>query len=312
MVDHIQKVTLGNFPQKIHISFTNPDAPILLVLHGGPGVSNRHSLMNRHKDLASDFVLVAWDQRGCAGSYAGVDPATLTVDRLVDDAHELTEWLCLAFSQQKLNILGGSWGSQLGTLLACRYPERIANYVGTGQVVDGFENERISWQFTMDAATKARDEKSIATLRRVGPPVKGQYLGGLSGLMAQRRILSKYGGSTRADKGFFESYVKPVFLSGEYTPSDLWGYLRGYSLVLGTMWPELVDYDFRVSNNSFTMPYYIFQGRQDKNTPSSLVEAYFEILSAPRKELVWFEHSAHGPLSDEPERFKRLLREKLL
>jgi pimeloyl-ACP methyl ester carboxylesterase len=312
MHDHIQKITLGGFPQKIHIRFIDPDAPILLVLHGGPGMANRHSLMTRHSDLARDFVLVAWDQRGCAGSYAGVDPATLTVNRLVDDAHELVLWLTKQFGHEKVCILGGSWGSQLGTLLAYRHPERIAAYVGTGQVVDGTENERISWEFTVAKATEAKDAKALRTLYRVGPPANGQYKGGLSGLIAQREQLARFGGSTGKGAGIFEAYVKPVLLSGEYTPADIWGYLRGYRLVLKTMWPQLTVYDFSTEINRLEVPVYIFQGRHDQNTPADLVQQYFEVLEAPHKELVWFEESAHSPLSDEPERFKQLLREKLL
>ncbi|MDR1358256.1 MAG: alpha/beta hydrolase, partial [Coriobacteriales bacterium] len=310
--DHIQKVDLGGFPQKLHIRFTDPDAPILLVLHGGPGMSNRHSIMTQHDDLARDFVVVAWDQRGCAGSYKGVDPATLTVDRLVEDAHELVEWLCEQFGAAQINILGGSWGSQLGTLLAYRYPERIAAYVGCGQVVDGIQNEQLSWEFTVEEARKAADQRSLHTLERIGPPEQGQYRGGLKGLLAQRRILSRYGGSTRKGEGFFNSYVKPVLLSKEYSAEDVWGYLRGSTLVLATMWPELVNYDFRREAHRFAMPYFIFQGRADRNTPAALVEEYFAIVDAPVKELVWFEESAHSPLGDEPERFKRLLRERLL
>jgi pimeloyl-ACP methyl ester carboxylesterase len=312
MYDHIQKVPLGGFPQKTHIRFADPDAPILLVLHGGPGLANRHSLMDKHSDLARDFVLVAWDQRGCAGSYAGVDPATLTVNRLVDDAHELVLWLTEQFGHEKICILGGSWGSQLGTLLARRHPEYIAAYVGTGQVVDGAENERISWEFVVAKATEANDAKALRTLCRVGPPANGQYKGGVSGLIAQRRLLAHFGGSTGRGAGIFDAYVKPVLCSGEYAPADIWGYLRGYRLVLEAMWPTLTAYDFRAEASRLEVPTYIFQGRHDQNTPAKLVEQYFEILEAPHKGLVWFEKSAHSPLSDEPERFKRLLREKLL
>ena len=58
--------------------------------------------------------------------------------------------------------------------------------------------------------------------------------------------------------------------------------------------------------------YYIFQGAHDNNTPSALVQAYYDAIEAPDKDLIWFEHSAHGPLREEPETYKRLLREKLL
>jgi esterase/lipase len=78
------------------------------------------------------------------------------------------------------------------------------------------------------------------------------------------------------------------------------------------MWPTLTGYDFPTQCNTFKMPYYIFQGRLDNNTPSALVQNFYDSITAPDKDLVWFEHSAHGPLSEEPEKFKALLREKLL
>jgi pimeloyl-ACP methyl ester carboxylesterase len=78
------------------------------------------------------------------------------------------------------------------------------------------------------------------------------------------------------------------------------------------MWPILTDYDFPSQCNTFKAPYYIFQGRLDRNTPAALVQSFYDCISAPGKDLIWFEHSAHSPLSEEPERFKALLREKFL
>ena len=48
-----------------------------------------------------------------------------------------------------------------------------------------------------------------------------------------------------------------------------------------------------------------------------LTESYNEATdpkqqAAPKKELIWFEHSGHNPMTDEPERFKSLLRDRLL
>ena len=42
------------------------------------------------------------------------------------------------------------------------------------------------------------------------------------------------------------------------------------------------------------------------------MQAYYDAIVAPDKDLVWFENSAHGPLGEEPEKFKRLMREKFL
>ncbi|GHV18012.1 alpha/beta hydrolase [Spirochaetia bacterium] len=312
MINTITKVPLGGFPQKIHVLGTRPENPLLLFLHGGPGITNRHSVIKKQADLCDAFTIVAWDQRGNGGSYRGLDPKTLTVDRLVEDARELVEYLCAAYHKQKLFICGGSWGTELGTLLAYRYPEHIAAYVGSGQVVNGVENETLSYQFSLEQAEAAGDNKSVAVLKKYGPPVKGQYKNGFEGLMAQRRIMKKYGGHSTKKGGYFSTMVLPMICSGEYTPADLYGIIKGYKLVLSAMWPILTDYDFPTQCNTFKMPYYIFQGRLDRNTPSALVQGFYDRITAPDKDLVWFEHSAHGPLGEEPEKFKALLREKLL
>ena len=60
------------------------------------------------------------------------------------------------------------------------------------------------------------------------------------------------------------------------------------------------------------MPYYIFQGRRDENTPAALIQNYYDSIEAPDKDLIWFENSAHRPLSEEPELFRKHLHEKFL
>lgn len=314
MIEKKMMVTLGGLPQKIHIKGDDENNPILLFLHGGPGVCNRHTVMTANADLCRVFTIVAWDQRGSGGSYKGAKPETLTIERLTDDAHELVEWLCREFSRDKLFIIGGSWGSELGTWLAYRYPERIAAYVGFGQVVNGALNEQISYNFAHDAAEKAGDAKSLAALEKVGPPVNGVYRGGFDGMMAQRRVMMKYGGYSQDKKkrSYFSSMVIPMIKSREYSLSDFIGVAKGYKYVLTAMWPQVGATDLAKSCREFKVPYFIFDGRLDMNTPAELVEDYFNGLKAPVKELIWFDKSGHNPLGDEPERFKALLIDRLI
>jgi len=314
-IDIIKKIPLGGVKQKIHIIGDDTKNPVLLCLHGGPGVPDRSGVVNR-KDLQKDFTLVAWDQRGTGGSYWGVKKSSLTVERLVEDARELCEYLCKTLEKDKLFLLCGSWGTQLGTILAHKHPERIAGYVGSGQTVNGILNEQLSWEFALRGAEKAGNTEDIAKLNEVGPPARGQYKNGFKGLMTQRNIMKKYGGysqkSEQKKQSFFKSFAMPMLRSKEYTPGDLLGILWGYKRTLTVMWPRLTDYDFVHNCNKFEMPYYIFQGRHDNNTPSALVEAFYEAIEAPEKALVWFENSAHGPIGEERELYLRLLREYLL
>ncbi len=314
MIDIKTKIKLNGVRQRIHVVTNDEKKPVLLFLHGGPGVCNRHSILKDHIDLMDTFTLATWDQRGTGGSYFGVKRETLTSAQLTQDAADLVLWLCERFHKEKIFVIGGSWGSQLMTMLVRDYPEHIAAAVGFGQVVDGELNEKISYEFALNAAREAGDQRSVDKLRRLGPPVMGEYRGGFKGLMVQRRVMMKYGGYSHSEqkRSYSRAMVVPILKSGEYTLCDLYGYLKGYKTVLSAMWHEVAHINFPETHTTFSVPFFIFDGRHDMNTPAELVQEWFDAIEAPRKELIWFEHSGHNPMGDEPEKFKRLLRERLM
>ena len=307
-----KKVPINGVKQKLHIVSNDESLPVLLFLHGGPGVVNRHSILSSHLDLLDSFTIATWDQRGTGGSYYNVSNDSLTIKQLVEDAKEVVEYLCKTFNKEKIFVIGGSWGSLLGIRLAYAYPEKIAAFVGFGQFVNGAKNEEISYQFTLDGAKQANDLEAIRQLEKVGPPVKGMYKGGFDGMMVQRNLMMKYGGYSKSEekRSYMDSFVKPMLLSGEYSLSDLLGIVLGYKNVLKTMWAEVGQEDLS-KYTTFSVPILVFDGRLDMNTPAELVEDWFKQIEAPYKELIWFEKSGHNPMSDEPESFKSLLREKL-
>jgi pimeloyl-ACP methyl ester carboxylesterase len=153
----------------------------------------------------------------------------------------------------------------------------------------------------------------VERLKQLGAPKKGVYKGGYDGMMIQRKVMMKYGGYSHSAKkrGYFEAFVKPMILSGEYSLSDVIGVAIGHKFVLEKMWPQVAASKLAESCPRFEVPYFIFDGVHDKNTPAELVEEYFNAIDAPVKELIWFKDSGHNPMGDEPERFKSLLREKL-
>lgn len=311
-IDKKERILIGGVKQAIHIWGSNRENPVILFLHGGPGIPNRHGMAKAHMDLLDDFTIVAWDQRGTGGSYFGCDPKSLTLEQLVSDCGEVIDHLCQTLGKEKVFLLGGSWGTELGTFVCQKYPEKIAGYIGYGQVVNGIENEAVSYAYTLAEAEKAGCAEDIEELKKIGPPVDGQYKPVFEGLMAQRRLLKKYGGHSTKSGGYFSGTVLPILKSPELSFRDKIGTAKGYKVCLKNMWPTIVKYDFLKDNHTFRMPYYIFQGRKDQNTPASLIQAFYDVIEAPDKDLVWFENSAHGPLGEEPEKFKKLMREKLL
>ena len=311
-VDIKKKIPVNGVMQRIHVVSNDASLPVLLFLHGGPGVVNRHSIFTNDRDLLDSFTIATWDQRGTGGSYSKVEASTLTIGQLVEDAKEVVEYLCKEFKKEKIFVIGGSWGSLLGIRLAYAHPEHIAAFVGFGQFVNGEKNELISYQYTLDAATAAGDEVAIKELESVGPPVLGMYKGGFEGMMKQRNLMMKYGGYSKSEekRSYMDSFVKPMMLSGEYSLSDLLGIVLGYKKVLKVMWEEIGKEDL-TNYRSFRVPILVFDGKLDMNTPAELVEEWLNNIEAPYKELIWFENSGHNPMGDEPVRFKKLLREKL-
>ncbi len=50
-------------------------------------------------------------------------------------------------------------------------------------------------------------------------------------------------------------------------------------------------------------PLIVFAGRHDVNVNSQLAAEWFATVQAPSKQFVWFEHSAHLPMTEESGRF---------
>jgi len=308
-------VTLGGFDQWLVIRGVDRTNPVLLFIHGGPGVPETPLFHSVCSDLQEHFVVVTWDQRGTGLSYSKDVPVeSMNVEQFITDAHELVGYLKERFGAEKIYIVGHSWGSVLGMHLIDRYPEDFYAYVGIGQVVHTYENERISYEYTYSRAVEEGNKKAIRELEEIGPPVNGVYgddPSDLDGLMTERKWLLKYNGVMHEKSSHLDYYFKYI-LSPEYSVFDAVNVLRGVNFSLGKMWNQVLQVDFFTEIPEVEVPVYFFTGRYDYNTPFELVVEYYEFLEAPQKELVWFENSGHNINNEEPERFTRMMVEKVL
>ncbi len=305
-LDVKESLDIGGVKQHIRIRTTDEKLPVVLFLHGGPGICDRHWVLKNQSDLASAATIVCWDQRGAGLSYdKSLKKEDMCVARMVEDAAELAEYLCKRFNREKVIVVGHSWGTLLGTLLAQKYPGRVAAYIGMGQFVDGPENERLSYQFVWDEATKRGDKKALKALTKIGRPQKGHYKN-MDDLMVQRNLMTKYGGEDYGESdGIVKAILMPILRSPEYTLRDLMKYYKGAYFSLETMWEEIVDFDFNKDVTTLEVPVYLTEGRHDQNTPTEVAEKWFDALSAPHKEWIWFEESAHSPIKNEPQAWGR-------
>lgn len=308
--DYSENVEVNGSIQNIRVRAAKKGLPVILFLHGGPGVCDRHNILRDHSDLAEDFTLVCWDQRGSGKSYTpDIKKSVPKVADYVDDVEFMLEYLAGKFGVRKVAMVGHSWGSIIGVLAAARRPDLLFAYVGEGQFVDGDRNEEGSYRFCLEEAKRRGDKKALAALEK-GAPVDGVYPDNKS-MMTQRDCLSRYGGAIHGGKqGLVKGLLMPLLKTKEYSLADIVKYAQGATYLTDVMWPDVVGQRLSAIN-SLDVPVVITQGRHDYNTPSAIAKEWFDALSAPAKKWVWFENSAHSPDVEEPEKWSAVLKEEL-
>ncbi len=296
----LERITIGGIDQQILIRSHNIENPILLFLHGGPGVPEMPLAYICQRNLERDFLIVNWDQRGAGKSYSkDIPEESFTIEQFISDAHELIIHLLEKFDKKKLFLLGHSWGSVLGILIAQRYPELIHAYVGMGQVVDASRGEDISYKYALDAAKKAGNRKVADKLLNIKPP----YQNNVKDLLFQRKWLTKYGGAIYGEKSQWWIYKK-FFSSPEYSFIDIIKLIKGALHSVKAMWEEICEINFLEQIPELKVPVYFFEGKNDFQVPCELAEEYYLKIKAPKKELVWFNNSGHSPNIEEPSKFE--------
>lgn len=301
-IDLSENVEINSCIQNIRIRTRSLSYPVLLFLHGGPGVTDRHLVLKSCEGLYDCCTLVCWDQRGCGKSFTPESlDESFDIDTFVEDARQVVEYVCMRLGKQKVYIVGHSWGSILGVLLAQRHPERIAAYIGMGQFCEGEENELLSYEFVLSEAERLGDRRAVRRLRGIGAPVEGRYRS-KKDMRVQRDYLTRYGGGCwKKREGIVRSILLPLVKTPEYRLTELPGMVKGLLHSQECLVDAVVALDFLRDVPELTVPVVLTEGRHDQNTPASIAGRWFDALKAPEKRWIWFEESAHSPLHEEPE-----------
>jgi pimeloyl-ACP methyl ester carboxylesterase len=197
---------------------------------------------------------------------------------------------------KKVAIFGHSWGSTLGVLYAARFPEKVAAYVGSGQIGDWPAGESSSYAFVLAEAQRLNNRKALEELRAIGSlPHTAKSL------WTQRTWLNRVEGRLRA--GTLWNLGRILLGGPESSIFDLPNILRGFRSSLDAMWAEVSRLNLVKLVPVLQMPVFFFLGRHDHWVPPEVSVAYFDVLTAPSKRLVWFEESGHEPFVDEPAKF---------
>src|SRR6266511_850889 len=108
--------------------------------------------------------------------------------------------------------------------------------------------------------------------------------------------------SNRRPTRHFETVRSP-----DYSVADVIRAVRGITATQAALLPELATTDLVRTMPRLDVPIVMAQGRLDQVAPGEAAQRFHDSLTAPSKQLVWFERSAHTPHLEEPDKFRDLL-----
>ncbi|QUH27282.1 alpha/beta hydrolase [Serpentinicella alkaliphila] len=323
-IDENGRPLVGSISEKIHVNINGVEQgmfikgrdkakPVLLFLHGGPGLPTYWLTSKYPTGLEDYFTVCYWETRGTGLSYnSEVPPKTVTWEQLISDTIEVSNYLRKRFGQEKIYLMGHSGGSFLGIQVAARAPELYNAYIGVAQMSRQFESEKLAYKYMIEQYTKARDIRMVQKLEKFPIPEMNAVPKAYRNLrdVAMHRLGI---GTMHNMKSVITGVFFTSFQSREYTLSEKINLWRGKnSSQYQKMWDEMMETDLTKIVQKLNIPVYFFEGVHDYTCNYTLTKEYFEKLQAPVKGFYTFINSAHSPIFEEPEKVKQILEKDVL
>jgi pimeloyl-ACP methyl ester carboxylesterase len=305
-------VSIGGIQQGMFIKGKNSKNPVLLFLHGGPGLPE-YAISRKYPTVLEDlFTVCWWEQRGAGLSYNPSIPLeTMTFEQLKSDTKEVTAYLRKRFGQDKIYLMGHSAGSFIGVQVVAESPEFYHAYLAMAQITNQLESEKLAYlymtaQFTKQKDTRMQKRFAKYPITQINTP---------SYYVMRDAPMHKLGiGTTHQMKSVMNGVFWPIMFHKEYTLPEKINIWRGKAFCTNTakLWSQLVDTDITKKIEKLTIPVYFFEGVYDYTVSYTLAKAYFEKLDSPLKAFYIFDQSAHSPLFEEPELMRQILENDVL
>ncbi len=294
-------ITIGGIRQGMIIKSKNQENPVLLYLHGG--IPDYFLTQNYPTGLEDYFTVVWWEQRGSGLSYTANMPVeSITLDQMISDTKEVTNYLRTRFRQEKIYLMGRSGGTFIGIQAAASAPQLYHAYIGVGQMSNQFLSEKMAYEYVLNKYKDSGNKKMIKQLE-ASPVIDSIPYGYLR--LRDRAMHSLGVGTTHDMNSVPVGIFIPSLMCREYTPKEKFNLWRAKSLSgVHPLWNSMITTDLTKQMNEISIPVYFFHGRYDYTVAYPLAKKYFEALHAPVKGFYTFENSAHSPHFEEPKRVK--------
>lgn len=302
-ISMLEQVEINGTGHEVMIRGVDRTNPILIFVHGGPGCSEIPYVRKYQKELEQHFTVVHYDQRGSGKSYHFFeDYSNLTTDVLVDDLLALRDYVSKELGQEKVILIGHSFGTYIGMKAAAKAPTQFHAYIGIGQMANTLQSELESLEYTYEQAKQAGNEDDVKKLELIRSSIEqGKEL-------TPRILLQKYGGAARLIHEN-RDYISGFLFNPEYNGLDMIRFYSGMFSSQDILLREAFDQNLPDIVDHLEIPTYFVTGKYDYMTTANTARDYFDVLDAPIKDFIVFNESAHYPQFEEKEKFVKWLNE---
>jgi len=321
-LDEEGSVFEGSISEKIHVSINGAEQgmfirgkditnPVLLFLHGGPGMPQYFMFDKCNTELEDYFVVCYWEQRGAGLSYhSDMSGDDITVGQLVADTAAVANYLRERFGQEKIYLMAHSWGSFIGIQSAAVNPELYHAYIGISQIKNQAESEVLAVDYMIARYSENGNTKRVKELERFNIHDGNDAIYDFFTSPLRDTVMHELGiGSMRDMNSVISGIFFPIMKCGAYTLREKINIWVAKSFLNNStkLHQEMLNTDLSNTYSDFEIPIYITAGIYDYTVNYDMQKEYFTVISAPVKGFYTFNNSAHSPLYEEPERFVEIV-----
>jgi pimeloyl-ACP methyl ester carboxylesterase len=307
------RIPINGLPQGLFIKGCDSGGPVLLFLHGGPGMPEYWLTRRYPTGLEQHFVVAWWEQRGAGLSFRPDIPAeTMTLEHFMSDTLEVTDYLRQRFGQEQIYLMAHSWGSFVGIQVVAREPARFRAYIGVAQITHQIQSERLSYEYLLRRYRERGDRRMVRRLESVPLPLTVPLPASYD--MVRDRAMHQLGvGTTREMRSVVTGLFLPSWTFPEYTLGEKLGLWRGKRFSRrSALWDDMQATDLTNEVTRLDVPAYFLHGVHDQTVSYVLARGFAASLRAPLVGFYSFEESAHSPMFEEPARTLRVMAEDVL
>lgn len=304
-------VNINGVEQGMFIKSKDGTHPVLLYLHGG---MPEYFLTQKYPTgLENNFTVVWWEQRNSGLSFhPGIPPGQITLEQMLSDTLEVTNYLRQRFGQEKIILMGHSGGSFIGIQAAVRAPGLYSAYIGVAQMSNQLKSEQLNYEYMLQQFAANGNKAMVRKLQAA--PVTVTCGTPAAYLALRDKTMHSLGiGTMHAMKSVFTGIFLPSLAFPEYTILEKVNMWRSKSRSgVSPLWDTILATDLNQRVAQLDIPVYFFEAIHDYTCSYILAKSYFERIKAPLKGFYTFDRSAHSPMFEEPGKMQKILQEDVL